>query len=114
MVLFWIKFVHSIVFVVESSAILYILYCALFDVQSPLLGVAIGLVLAEIGVYLANGARCPLTKLARRLGDRTGNDFIADIFLPQRAARLIPAVCGTLAVAGLLVLGLRWATALLA
>lgn len=32
----------------------------------------------------------------------TGNDFIADIYLPERFARLIPLVCGGLALIGIL------------
>jgi hypothetical protein len=108
--IFWIKFIHSVVFIVESVAILYILYCGIFDIRSPWLVVAVVLVLAEIVIYVANGTRCPLTKLARRLGDKTGDDFIADIFLPRWFAPLIPPICGTLAVIGLLAMGWRLLT----
>jgi hypothetical protein len=110
MALFWIKFVHSVVFIVESIAILYILYSGVYDVRSPWLVVAIVLVLAEIIVYVGNGTHCPLTKLARKLGDKTGDDFIADIFLPKWFAPLIPPICGALAVLGLLTVGLRLLT----
>jgi len=107
--LFWIKLLHTLVFIVESAAILYILYSGLFNVRGTGLAIAVILVLAEIIVYVGNGTRCPLTKVARQLGDATGNDFIADIFLPERFARLIPMVCGGLAVIGLLMVGLRLA-----
>jgi hypothetical protein len=50
---------------------------------------------------------CPLSQVARDLGDRTGNDFVADMFLPQRFARLIPFVCGGLATIGLLLVAIR-------
>ncbi len=105
--IFWIKLLHTGVFGVESAAILYILYSGLFDVRGPLLVVAVIVVLAEIIVFGASGMHCPLTKLARRLGDETGNDFVADIFLPGRFARLIPLVCGGLALSGLLIVGAR-------
>lgn len=105
--LFWIKLLHTLVFLVESAAILFIVYSGLFNVRGTGLLIAVILVLTEIVVFVANGTRCPLTKLARRLGDTTGNDFIADIFLPERFARLIPLVCGSLAVIGLLLVGLR-------
>ena len=104
-VLFWIKLLHTVIFIVESAAIIYILYSGLFDVRGPGLAVAVIVVLAEVVVFVANGARCPLTTLARRLGDETGNDFVADIFLPQRFARLVPLVCGGLALIGLLIIG---------
>lgn len=105
--LFWIKLLHTVVFVVESVAILYILYSGLFDLHTPGLVIAVIVVLAEVVVYVANGTRCPLTKLAQQLGDKTGNDFVADIFLPARFARLIPLVCGGLALMGLLIVGAR-------
>jgi hypothetical protein len=105
--LFWIKLLHTAIFGVESAAILYILYSGLFDARGPLLVAAVIVVLAEVLIFAASGARCPLTKIARRLGDATGNDFIADIFLPERFARSIPFVCGGLALAGLLIVGVR-------
>jgi hypothetical protein len=107
MALFLIKFFHSVIFLVESGAILYILYSGLFNVRGTGLVVAVALVLAEIIVFIGNGTRCPLTGLARKLGDKTGDDYIADIFLPDGFARRIPFICGTLAVIGLLIVGLR-------
>jgi hypothetical protein len=88
-------------------AILYILYSGVFNVGGTGLIIAVILVLAESVVFVANGFRCPLTKLARRLGDVTGDDFIADIFLPKGFARLVPFVCGGLALIGLLLVGIR-------
>jgi hypothetical protein len=43
-----------------------------------------------------------MTNLARELGDATGDDYIADIFLPRWFAPLIPPLCGTLAAIGLI------------
>ena len=105
--LFWVKLLHTAVFIVESAAILYILYSGLWNVRGPLLAIAVIAVLAEVLVFVGNGTRCPLTKVARQLGDKTGNDFVADIFLPERFARLIPFVCGGLAFVGLLIVGVR-------
>lgn len=105
--LFWIKLLHTLAFVVESAAILYILYSGLFNEGGTGLVIAVILVLAESVVFVANGLRCPLTKLARQLGDATGDDFIADIFLPEGFERLVPPVCGSLALIGLLLVGVR-------
>lgn len=105
--LFWIKLLHTVVFLVESAAILYIVYSGIFNVRGTALTVAVILVLAEIVVFVANGTRCPLTNIAKRLGDKTGNDFVADIFLPERFARAIPFVCGGLAFVGLALVGWR-------
>jgi len=100
-VLFVIKLVHTIVFLVISTAILYVWYAIASDTSGLLLNLAVGLILLEVVVYLGSGLRCPLTNMALRYGDATGDDFIADIFLPRGFARLIPVVCGTLAVGGL-------------
>jgi hypothetical protein len=105
--LFWLKLAHSLVFVVESGAILYILYSGLFKVGGPWLVVAIVLVLAEMVLFVGNGMHCPLTRLARELGDSTGDDYIADLFLPDGIPQLIPRICGALAVIGLVIVGLR-------
>jgi len=105
--LFWIKLLHTLIFLVESAAILYIFYSGVANVRGIGLLIAVVVVVTEIVVFLASGARCPLTKFARQLGDGSGNDFIADIFLPERFARLIPLVCGGLAGIGLLMVGIR-------
>ena len=105
--LFWIKLFHTLVFLLESAAILYILYSGIANVRGTGLLIAVIVVLIEIVVFVGSGARCPLTKLAQQLGDQTGNDFVADLFLPERFARLIPLVCGSLAGIGLLMVGVR-------
>ena len=107
MALFAVKAFHTVVFLVESAAILTIVYSGLTGERGPWLVVAIVLVLLESAVYILNGTRCPLTKLAKQMGDRTGDDFIADIFLPEWFTPYIPRICGGLAVAGLLLVGLR-------
>ena len=99
--LFILKLAHTIVFLIESAAILYIVESGLRRRYDRRRSVAIGLVLAETAVYLGNKQTCPMTKLARSLGDETGNDLIADIFLPRWFAPLIPPICGTLAIFGM-------------
>src|SRR5579863_4838741 len=106
-ILFLIKSFHSVVFIVESIAIFYILYSGLFNVRDFWLVVATSLVLGEIVIFVANGERCPLTKLAKRLGDKTGDDYIADILFPERLKPLVSPICGSLAFIGLLIVGLR-------
>ena len=105
--LFMLKLAHTLVFLVQSAAILYILYGALRNRRGRGRSFAIFLVAVESMIYLGNGRTCPMTDMARSWGDATGNDFIADIFLPPRFARLIPPVCGTLAAIGVLLPVLR-------
>lgn len=103
-ILFGIKTLHTIIFLVMSAAILYVLYSGLTRTYTVWLGVALALVVIECVVFIASGRRCPLTGWARRYGDAGGNDWIADIFLPAAWATKIPLVCGGLFVVSLIVL----------
>ena len=47
-------------------------------------------VVGESLVYLANGARCPLTQLAESVGTEHGS--VTDIYLPSWLARNLPAI----------------------
>lgn len=105
--IFWLKLVHTLIFLIETAAIFYILWCAFSGHEDSWLGVAIFLVLAETAIFLLNGARCPITLMTRRLGDHSGHDLIADIFLPAWLIPRVPYICGTLAVVGMLVLLIR-------
>jgi hypothetical protein len=107
MVLFWIKLLHSVIFIVESLAILFILYSGLFNMGGTWLAIAMILVLAEIVVFIANRQRCPLTKLSLRLGDKTGDDYIADSLFPEWIKPYVSSICGALAFVGFLIVGLR-------
>src|SRR5690606_11664078 len=99
-----IKTVHTAIFLWMSACILYVLFAGLTQSYDWKLAVAIGMVLLESAVYLVNGRRCPLTHWAQHYGDPTGNDLIADIFLPPSFARKIPPLCGGLFVFNMLVL----------
>jgi hypothetical protein len=99
-----VKSVHSVIFVFMSICVLYVLYAALTRTYNVWLLVALLAVTLESIVYFANGRRCPLTQLARRYGDDTGDEWVVDLFLPRRCVPLIVPVCGFLFVAGVLVL----------
>ena len=103
-VLLGIKTLHTAIFLVMSAAILYVLYSGLTRHYDGWLIVALAAVVLECVVFLANNRRCPLTKWARDYGDASGNDWIADIFLPARFAPKIPLLCGGLFVVSLIVL----------
>jgi hypothetical protein len=100
-----IKGLHSLLFLLMSSAVLYVLYSGLTGARGPLLWWALGLITLEGLVLLANGRRCPLTTLALRLGDATGDDYLTDWFVPRSAVRATVPVCGGLFVLGLVLLG---------
>lgn len=103
-----IKTVHTVIFVFMSACILYILYAGITQTYTPLLAMAVGSILIESAVYVGNNRRCPLTTLARKYGDATGNDWLMDIFLPDWAAKLICPVCGSLMVIAFVALIVGW------
>ncbi|MBA3872499.1 MAG: hypothetical protein H0X30_25460 [Anaerolineae bacterium] len=107
-ILIGIKTLHTLIFLLMSAAILVVLYCGLTRTYNLWLVIALAAVILECGVFLANNRRCPLTKWARDYGDVTGNDWIADIFLPAWFAPKIPLLCGGLFVVSLIVLAVNF------
>lgn len=105
--LFLIKLFHSLAFVFISLAIVYVWIAIFAGISGWTVALAIGIILLETAIYVGNGLRCPLTKLAQQYGDARGDDLIADLFLPKWFIPLIPPVCGTLAFLGILVLTVR-------
>ncbi|HYO87100.1 MAG TPA: hypothetical protein VER79_00540 [Candidatus Limnocylindrales bacterium] len=105
--LFLIKFIHSAAFIVISLAIVYVWIAIFAGISGWSVTLAIGIILLETAVYVGNGLRCPLTKLAQQYGDARGDDLIADMFLPKWFVPLIPPVCGTLAFAGIVIVVVR-------
>ena len=98
------KSFHTGIFLFMSGCILYVIYCGAVRRYDWTLGLALGALTLEIIVFLGNGRRCPLTDLALKYGDSTGNDWIADIFLPRWAAQMIVPVSSLLLILGLVLL----------
>ena len=88
-----IKIVHTAIFWILSSCVLYVLYSGLANDVNEGTWVAVGLVILEGVVLVASGWICPLTILAERLGATRGS--VADIFLPKWFADRIFPICGT-------------------
>ncbi len=97
-----VKMAHTIIFFIESAAIMVIVFCGLFNIHNTVLWIAVGLVMLETVVFLGNGQRCPMTAWAKALGDPTGDDFVADIFLPDWFVPHVTSICGTTAFVGML------------
>ena len=69
---------------------LYVLYAGVRKQSDRRAGMAAAVVAAETLVFAANGFHCPLTAVARDLGDATGS--VTDIYLPRWLARNLPAI----------------------
>ncbi len=102
--LVFIKSFHTAVFMLMSVCILYILYCGLTRTYHWTLAVALVLVVVESLVFLGNGRRCPLTKMAQDAGAASGENWVADIFLPGWFIPYVTPVCTGLFIAGLVAL----------
>lgn len=68
----------------------YVLYTGVRGRSDRRTGLAAGVVAGETLVFAANGFHCPLTAVARGLGDSTGS--VTDIYLPKSFARNLPAI----------------------
>ena len=96
-----IRAVHSGIFLVELSAILWLLATGIVGRRDRSTRAAAVLVAGEVAVFVVNRGVCPLTPLAERHGASRGG--VSDIFLPDRVARTIPIwTSAILVVAGVL------------
>ena len=81
----------------------YVLYAGVRGRTDRPVGLAAGVVTAETLVFAGNGFHCPLTALAKDLGDETGS--VTDIYLPRWFARNLPGIHVPLILAAVL---LHW------
>ena len=100
-----IKVVHTLIFVVLSGCVLYVLVSGAFNRITPWTWVAVVAIVIEGLVLAASGGKCPLTALAERLGASDGS--VADIFLPKWFADRIFPICGTLYLIGCGIVAIR-------
>ena len=97
-----IKLLHSLIYLFMSACIAYLYVAAFTGRFDRWLWLALAALGVELVALLLSGRRCPLTLLALRLGDETGDDLIADLLLPKSVVRRTVPVCGALMVIGLL------------
>jgi hypothetical protein len=83
-----VKCIHTIIWAFVESAMVYLLASGAAGRSDRRAGVAAAIVGAESVVFLANGARCPLTSVAESLGAEDGS--VTDIYLPGWLARSLP------------------------
>lgn len=81
MLLFFVKFTHSLIVIYMLACLLLIWQYGLNGFYRKWLKFAFASILLEVIVYAAFGFRCPLTDWAIALGDDTGADFIGELFL---------------------------------
>lgn len=82
------KTIHSVIFVGELSAILWLVISGLLGRRDRSVGIAAVAVAIEAAVFLGNDGVCPITPLTERMGAARGS--VSDIYLPDAIARTIP------------------------
>lgn len=100
-----IRAIHSAIYLAMAWSVLYILFCGIAGRSGTLLAIALVLVGVECVVFIGNGMKCPLSKLATDYGAKEAT--FTDTFLPERFTRYTAPVFGTLLVVGILLLAIR-------
>ncbi len=103
-----VKVLHSALVFVMAAAAVTILVDGLTGRRDVWLALSLAVVGVEAVVYAVNGLRCPLTKLARRLGDATGHDWLFERLLPEPYVLRVAPFFAWVTLLGLLAMGFRW------
>ncbi|WP_318503005.1 hypothetical protein [Bacillus sp. T3] len=99
--LFYIKLVHTIIWVFYVTAIFYILYSGIFNRINLYTWIAIGLVIFEGLVLVVFKGKCPFTILGYKYADNPKVGF--DIYLPQWLAKYNKLIFTTIFVVGTII-----------
>lgn len=100
-----IKVLHTVIWVLLSAVVFYLLYGVITDHIDRWFWYDLGLIGAEVAVLLIFRLSCPLTVVARRYSHSTRANF--DIYLPEWLARHNKTIYSLLMAVVLLVLAFR-------
>ena len=103
-----VKVLHSAAMAIMAAAAITVLVDGLTGRRDLWLVLSLVLIGVEGVIYLANGRRCPLTKLALRLGDATGHDWLLERLLPEAYVLRVAPFFTWVTLLGLLAMGFRW------
>ena len=105
---FYIKLVHTILFLLIGISTIYVFISAALDQINMLTWWAFGVVIVELLALVLNDWRCPLTDLAEQHGADVGS--VADLFLPEWLSDRLFLIFGIIFSATCLLLAWRlWA-----
>jgi hypothetical protein len=104
--LFFIKFVHSVIFWWQVIGLGYLLFAGIIRTFNILVLLAVISIITNGILLLLNKGRCPFTTLAEKQGANKGS--VTDIFLPDYIARNIFKVATPIFVLELIILAVRY------
>jgi hypothetical protein len=85
-----VKAFHTAAWFSIEACMVYLLYAGFRGKTDKRAAAAAAVVAGETLIFVGNGFQCPLTPLARRLGDPAGS--VTDIYLPRWFAHNLPAI----------------------
>lgn len=100
---FWRVFVkafHSLAVLAMASASVYLVYCTLSGRRDVFTVLSLVMIGVEAVVYATFGRACPLTILARNLGDDGGHDYLFLWLLGRSRIHYVARALALLAVVG--------------
>lgn len=103
-----VKLVHATLFILMSGCVVYTLYSGIARNYHWTLFLAIGVIVVDGMVLMLNKWQCPLTSLAKKLGDDTGR--VTDIFFPAWFVPHVLRSYSALFTVAVLVLAIRYLT----
>ncbi len=109
----FVKAFHSLAVLIFAAAAVYLSYCGITGVRSALMVWALVAVGVEALIYLGFGAKCPLTMLARWLGDEGGHDYLFEWLLGTARIGLVSRSLAALAGVGVILIIIGSVTPLL-
>jgi len=104
--LFFIKFIHSLIFWWQAICLIYLLFAGITKAFNILVLVAVVSILLNGLLLLLNKGRCPFTTLAESQGAEKGS--VTDLFLPNCIARNIFRVSFPFFIFELILLAVRF------
>ncbi|MHA2432848.1 MAG: hypothetical protein ACXADO_06450 [Candidatus Thorarchaeota archaeon] len=99
---FSIKFIHALLFLIMEGSLGYILYCGITNQANLLSWIMVGGMVVESIILIVNSWRCPLTDLAERYGAEDGS--VTGIFLPRFLVPHVFRIYGGLFILGIVLL----------
>lgn len=95
-----IKSIHTFIWFIMVSAILYTLYAGFTNTQNVMLLISVSLVILKTGIPIINKLACPLTSIARKYTNDKNDNF--DIYLPNWLAKHNKTIFGILFALGMI------------
>ncbi len=108
-----VKALHSLAVLVFAAAAGYLIYCGVTGTRNALMVWGLVAVGVEATIYVGFGSKCPLTMLARWLGDEGGHDYLFEWLLGSKRIWLVSRSLAALAAAGVLLIIVRGAVDLI-